>query len=78
MPTSRGCDENLAGDAQSIAQCKQDFSYDYLDAIAACKTAALTSGGKLHGNFGAVVDGQVFQPTVGQPVKKGGLMFGRG
>ncbi|MDO8375845.1 MAG: hypothetical protein Q7S91_01495 [Aquabacterium sp.] len=35
-------------------------------------------GGKLHGNFGAVVDGQVFQSTVGQPVKEGGLMFERG
>ena len=70
------CDKNLAGDAQSIAQCKQDFSYDYNDAIAACKSAAMTSGGKLHGKFGNVLDGQSVQTLSTQSLKHGALKFG--
>ena len=45
------CDSHLAGDSAAIAQCKQDFSYDYEDALRACKTAAFSGGSRVHVNL---------------------------
>ncbi len=85
----RSCEVNLVGDPHSIAQCKTDFSYDYNDAIAACKNAAAAPGrpqgkfdaaapGRPQGKFDATVDGHVTTQTpLGQSLKKGDGRFVR-
>ena len=77
MSPDPSCEKNLAGDPQSIAQCQQDFSYEYLDAVAACKSAARTSGAVTNGKFGTVLDGQTPQTKINQSVMKGGLKLQR-
>lgn len=71
------CEKNLAGDDHAIAQCKQDFSYDYLDAIAACKSAAMTHRGISHGTLGVLVEDTSAQPGSGKPIHRKGLKFGQ-
>lgn len=55
------CDRNLADNEPQRLQCHVDFSYDYEDALAACKNTAQIGGfgSKLHGRFNPVLNGQL-------------------
>ena len=72
------CRKNLAGDAASITQCEVDASYDYLDALAGCETAARNPGRHPVGNFDSVFEGTTITPKASPAGKNGLLVFGRG
>lgn len=73
----KSCETSLAGDQQSINQCKADFAYDYQDAIAACKGAAAAApGGRRPGRLVPVFDAPLTtQAPLGQSTKKGSGLF---
>ena len=57
------CDSYLAGDDQAILQCREDASYEYLDAIATCKGSAALRGKKLRGKLEPMLNGYSSEPA---------------
>ncbi|HVY51712.1 MAG TPA: hypothetical protein VHA07_09175 [Devosia sp.] len=73
------CDRNLADNEPQRLQCHVDFSYEYEDALAACKNTAQIGGfgGKLHGRFNPVISGELqTSGGSGPALSAKGLKFG--
>ena len=73
------CRRNLAGDAQSIAQCEVDAAYDYNDAIAQCKKQAtrIDTLGGLNGKLDGTFETKSTDTVAPKQSVKKGLRFGR-